>query len=72
MTSCNMEKMVESLSRRILAARKEIPADLVLKNGNVVNLFTGEIERREIAVFDGIIIGVGADYHGKEEIDLKD
>ena len=67
-----MEDMVESLRRRILAARKEIPVDLVLKNGNVINLFTGEIDRKEIAVLDGIIIGVGADYHGKEEIVLKD
>ena len=61
---------VESLKNRILAARGEIPADLVLKKGKVVNGFSGTIHEEDVAVFDGFIVGVGPDYHGKEEIDV--
>lgn len=43
--------------------------ELVLKNANVVNVFTGEILEGDIAVNEGIITGVGS-YSGKKEIDL--
>lgn len=44
-------------------------ADLVLKGGNVINVYTGEIEVADIAVCDGYIAGVG-DYSGIEEVDV--
>lgn len=59
---------IHALKQRIRAARGEIPADLVLKGGKVVNLFSGEIMERDVAVLDGIIVGLGPDYHGKEEV----
>jgi len=62
---------IEALKRRILAARGEVPADLVLKDGNIVNVFSGEIQKGDVAFFDGIIVGIGTEYHGKEEVDLK-
>ena len=45
-------------------------AALVIKNANVVNVFTGTVALADVAVRDGIILGVGS-YSGKEEIDAK-
>ena len=52
----------------IRAAKGEIPADLVLKNGNVVNVFSEEIVTCDVAVVDGWIVGLGS-YQGEREID---
>ncbi len=54
----------------VKVARGDAKADLVLKNCMVVNVFTGEIDRGDIAVYDGYIAGVG-EYHGKIEIDVQ-
>ncbi|UCF57140.1 MAG: adenine deaminase [Deltaproteobacteria bacterium] len=62
---------VDALKKRILAARREIPADLVLKKGRVVNVFSGTIQEWDVAVYDGFIVGLGTEYHGREEIDAK-
>ncbi|MBU2550055.1 MAG: adenine deaminase [Proteobacteria bacterium] len=51
-------------------ARGEEPADLVLKGGRIVNVFTGEIERADLAVRDGLIAGLGR-YGGRVEIDVS-
>ena len=48
-------------------ARGDAPADMLLKEAFVVNVFTGEILKRSVAVKDGIIAGVG-DYELAEEI----
>lgn len=46
------------------------PADLVLKNLKLVDVFTGEIVESNVAVKDGLIAGVSRRYRGKKEIDL--
>ncbi|MBT8763123.1 adenine deaminase [Desulfohalobiaceae bacterium Ax17] len=51
-------------------SRGEQKADLLLKNGQVVNVFTGEIVRADVAVAGGLIIGVGEGYSALETIDL--
>lgn len=51
------------------AAMGRIEPDLVLKNCRIVNVFSGEIERGDIAVKDGYICGVG-EYGGATETDL--
>ena len=51
------------------ASRKIIPADLVLKNASIVNVFTDRVEKGNIAIKNGMIVGIG-DYEGKEEIDI--
>ncbi len=66
-----MNITVDALKKRILAARREIPADLVLKQGRVVNVFSGEIQERDVALYDGVIVGLGRAYQGKEEIQVK-
>lgn len=52
------------------AARKLDKADLVLKNAKIVNVFTDRVEDGNIAVTNGLIVGIG-DYEGRTEIDLR-
>ncbi len=66
-----MDSSEETIRARILAARGDVPADLVLKGGRVVNVFSGEIQKGDVALYDGIIVGVGEKYRGREEIDLR-
>ena len=44
-------------------------ADLVLTNATYVNVFSGELETRDIAVAEGLIVGLGS-YEGHEEVDM--
>lgn len=53
----------------LAVARGEKLADLVIKNAQIINVFTKDIDKGDLAISDGIIIGIG-DYQGKEEIDL--
>ncbi len=55
----------------IATGRGESVSDLVLKNGNILNVFTSEILKGDVAIQGGLIAGVGASYKGKEEIDLR-
>ncbi len=52
------------------AARKQIKSDLVLKNAKIVNVFTDRVEEGNVAIKNGMIVGIG-DYEGEEEIDLN-
>ncbi len=61
---------MDNLKKRILAAKREIPSDLVLKGGNVVNVFSATIEKADVAICDGVIAGIGPEFHGKEEVDV--
>lgn len=45
-------------------------AALVIKNAKIVNVFTEEILQGDVAVRDGMILGIGS-YSGREEIDAK-
>jgi len=55
------------LSDIALGKRK---ADLVLKNCQIIDVFSHGIEKGDIAIQDGIIIGIG-EYSGKKEIDVE-
>jgi adenine deaminase len=57
------------LSRLISVAKGETPADLLLTNAKVINVFTGEIEEGNIAIFGDRIAGIG-DYQAKEVVDV--
>ena len=50
-------------------AAGRVPADLVLKNAAYVNVFSNELCRGDIAVAEGLIVGMG-EYHGKVEVDV--
>src|SRR6187200_1683985 len=55
----------------LAVARGESPADLVLRNARIVNVFSGEIEQADIAIAKRFIAGIGTGYDGKEIVDLK-
>jgi adenine deaminase len=57
-------------AERINAALGNEPADLLLKNGRLVNVFSGEIHPASIAIKDGLIIGFG-DYEAAETVDRR-
>jgi adenine deaminase len=58
------------LSRLIAVARGKTPADLVLKNGTVVNVFSGETYPADVAICDETIAGIGS-YSGENEVDCR-
>ena len=64
---------MDKLQRRIQIARGLLPADLVLRNARLVNVCSGECYPADVAVADGLIVGVsasGGGYQGQEERDL--
>lgn len=58
-----------SLEQIIDAAIGSVPCDLVIKNAKIVNVFNGEIERNNIGIYQGIIVGIG-DYESNDVIDI--
>ncbi|MCD5029332.1 adenine deaminase [Enterococcus asini] len=62
--------MFSELSARIQASAKQIPAELVIKNAKVVNVFTRKIMETDIAITQGIVVGLGQ-YEGQQVIDAK-
>src|SRR5437773_3313721 len=61
---------VEELRRRIAVARGDEPADLVLRGGRVLSVFTREWLETDVAVVDGFVAGLG-DYEGRETLDVS-
>ena len=56
------------LERRIAVARGDEPADLVVRNGHVLSVFTREWLDVDVAICDGFIAGLG-EYEATEELD---
>ncbi len=62
--------MKAELKKLIDTAAGRIPADLVIKNCKVVNVFSGKIQEGDIAFSGDQIAGIG-EYEGKEVIDAE-
>jgi adenine deaminase len=58
-----MKADLERIKKRLQAARGEIEADLVITGGLVGNVYTGEWLQQDVALYDGVIVGLG-DYVG--------
>jgi adenine deaminase len=58
------------LEELIQTARGEVETDLLLKNAQVVNVFSGDIHRTNVAVHHTQIVGMG-DYRARQVIDLE-
>ena len=67
MEDLDLDKQINEL---ISVARGEKKADLVIKNGKILNVFTKELMSGDIAIFDGYIAGIGS-YDGEEVIDAE-
>jgi adenine deaminase len=61
---------MEDLARRLAVARGDEPADVVVRGGRVLSVFTREWLDVDVAVADGWIAGVG-DYDGREVVDAS-
>jgi adenine deaminase len=61
---------VSDLPRRLAVARGDEPADLVVRGGRVLSVFTREWLETDVAVVDGWIAGLG-DYEGRETVDAS-
>ena len=59
--------MVEQWRRFLAVAQGEDAADLVIRNGRIVNVATNEIEELDVAIVDGKIAGVG-DYPDADRV----
>ncbi len=60
-----------SLSHLIAVARGSAPADLILADAQIVNTFSGEIQRGNVAVCGEQIAGVGDYQAARQTIDLQ-
>ncbi len=70
------ESYAGKINRKLLKKRRIInaaagrePADLVLKNATYVNVFSNSLCTADIAVAEGLIVGMG-EYSGNEEVDM--
>ena len=59
-----------SIKDRIAQGRGEVTADLVLKGGTVWCMVTGARITGDVAICGDMIVGIGAEYQGKREIDV--
>jgi len=59
------------LEKLISVARGDLKADLLLKNANLVNTFTGDIEDINIAIYKDKIAGIGNYSKARQIIDVK-
>lgn len=62
---------MKGLRDLILVARGERKAGLLLKNARIINVFSGNIERGNVAIHGDKIAGIG-EYEAEVEVDLKD
>jgi len=58
------------LETRIAQGRGDAPADLVLRGGAVFDLITGAMIPGDVAICGDTIVGIGADYEGREVLDV--
>ena len=61
---------MEALRRRLAVARGDEPADLVVRGGRVLSVFTREWLEADIAIVDGVVAGLG-EYEGSEVLDAS-
>jgi adenine deaminase len=60
--------MSADLARRLAVARGDEPADVVVRGGRVLSVFTREWLDTDVAIVDGWIAGLG-EYEGREVVD---
>ena len=55
----------------IRVARGDVPADLLLRNARLVNVYSGEVYPADVALQGARIAAIGSGYQGQREIDLQ-
>jgi adenine deaminase len=59
-----------NLEQTLRVARGDEPGDLALRNGSLVNVYTGEIYDTDVIIAGEKIVALGPGYEAHEEIDL--
>jgi adenine deaminase len=59
-----------NLAQIVEVARGDAPADLVLRNGRLINVYTGEFYKTDIIILADLILALGPGYQAREEMDL--
>jgi len=57
-------------AHRIAVARGDIPADLILRGGKVVNVLSGDIYETDIVIVDGVVAALGTGYEARQVVDM--
>ena len=65
-----INRMLEAKQQVVEVAAGRRPADLVLKNCTYVNVFSNELCGGDIAITQGLFVGIDREYHGLQEIDM--
>ncbi|MEC1678613.1 adenine deaminase [Bacillus mojavensis] len=60
----------EALVKRLNASARRQKADIVIKNGKIMDIYNHEWIYEDIAITDGVIVGLGQ-YEGEETIDAE-
>ncbi len=60
-----------SLPDLLAVARGARPADRLLRNARIINVFAGCIDEGDVAIYAGMIAGVGPGYRARDEVDLR-
>ncbi|MGH2571882.1 MAG: adenine deaminase [Actinomycetota bacterium] len=63
---------VSDLAQRLAVARGDQPADIVIKGGRVLSVFTGELLEADVAVSGEHVAAIGTGYDGREEFDARE
>ena len=61
---------MSDLARRLAVARGDEPADVVVRGGRVLTVFTREWLETDVAIVDGYVAGLG-EYEGRESVDAS-
>jgi adenine deaminase len=65
-SSDDLNSSMANLKRKIDLAKGQKKVDLLVKNANIVNVFSGEIHEDNVAIADGIFVGFGHTEEYKE------
>ena len=65
-SSYDLNSSMANLKRKIDLAKGQKKVDLLVKNANIVNVFSGEIHEDNVAIADGIFVGFGHTEEYKE------
>lgn len=64
MDKASLKKLID-----VAAGRK--PADLVLKNARLIDVYQARVTTGDLAIVNGLIAGIGQNYQGQTEVDLN-
>ncbi|MEF3279578.1 MAG: adenine deaminase [Elusimicrobiota bacterium] len=65
-----LDKKVDNLKKEIDISLNKTKIDLLIKNAKLINTFSGDIYKTDIAIHNGKIVGFG-DYSAKNIVDVK-